>query len=228
VVELVVEITAAVFLPSADQGTGGDGDLVGRGADDGFDVDPVGVTLQVVIAAVFGAITFERPHQLLLAKAQFLAFVGVSEFAIAGIADDGADGAVEEGAVLYDFDVADGVLKTAIVTFGGEVEGDGLAGGQGFGEVVDAVEDVLVVLGERCTRKVYARVVVFVEREVNFIEGLRVGIVDDFFAPEDGVACLRIDVDGVADAVDTRHGLRVKSFIVLFVSGLEPAAILGA
>ena len=82
-VELVLEVAPAVLVPFAHQRAWSDRDLVGRGADHGFDVDPVGVTAEVVVAAMVRAVALKRRHQLLIAEAEFRAVDWIRELAIA-------------------------------------------------------------------------------------------------------------------------------------------------
>jgi len=58
-------VAAVAFGPFTEQGAGGDGDLIGRGGDAGFNRDPVGTVGQVGVHAVGGAVALERGHEVL-------------------------------------------------------------------------------------------------------------------------------------------------------------------
>ena len=82
---LVVEIAAAVLQPFALKGAGGDDDLVRAGADDGVEIDPVGVVGNV--AAGRAARIGGGQHRC--ARAQLVAFAValVAQFGLRLVAD---------------------------------------------------------------------------------------------------------------------------------------------
>ena len=95
----VFEEVAAVRLPVALQVSGGDGDLVRRGADDGVIGDPVGLAAEEEVVHGVGGVAavghfFERRKMLFAAAARIVKLdVGV-------VADVGEVVGVEEGAVV--------------------------------------------------------------------------------------------------------------------------------
>src|SRR5260370_41873595 len=98
-------------------------DLVGRRADDGFDVDPVGAPAEIGLHAMVGTMALEYGHHLLLAQSIFLAIVGIRDFALYGIANHRGNGIVEKRAILNDGRITHFVLESARVRLDVDMHG---------------------------------------------------------------------------------------------------------
>ena len=107
-----MEVPAAVFRPLCFEGTGRDGNLIGRGADHRIDVHPIGIIRQIGIAAMGVTIAFEGGHQLLFFEALFLAIVLIGQFEAGLVADLWRDEVVEERSILNQVEMRDIVLNT--------------------------------------------------------------------------------------------------------------------
>ena len=94
----VLEEAAAILLPFALQVAGGDGDLIGRSADDGVVGDPVGIGSEDIEARVHGFAAFR--HLFEIGELLFAAAARVVELALRTVADRREIASVEECAVV--------------------------------------------------------------------------------------------------------------------------------
>ncbi len=235
VVELVFEVAPAVLPPLAHERAGRDGDLVGGGADDGADVDPVGVAGEVGVAAVLRTVPCGRRHEVDLGEAITLARRGIGQGAPVVVADDRGHvigsrdertEVAEERAVLRELRIADVILEAAVPARDGEAEGAHLPRLHRRAEVIDAVRETRVVLDQRRVREVDGGVVACVEREVDRVERLRERVGDHFTAADGHVAAGGVEVNGVSDAPHVRLRKLRERFVRLLVVGLNPLPIL--
>ena len=178
-IEFVLEIAPAAFLPFAHQRTGSNRDLVGRSADHRLHVDPVRVPAEVRFHAVLGAVALQHRHQFLFAQAVFLPVVGIGELILRGVPDKGSDGIVEERSVLHDGRVAHFVFKAAGMRLDGDMCGAALSGWQWRRKPVDLIVEPLVVLHQSSARNLDVGIVETVQREMDFVERLGVRILND-------------------------------------------------
>src|SRR5206468_9608009 len=120
------EVAAAALQPFPLEIPGGDGELIGAGADGGVEVDPVGLAGKVVAVARFGVVDlWEALHWR---EAPLAALVGVLQLVGGGVTDvREIILVVEEGAVLDQFSI--GVVVDEAVVGAGQIERDlGLGG----------------------------------------------------------------------------------------------------
>src|SRR4030081_3268755 len=98
-VELVVKVAAAVFCPHSLQRTRSYRNLIGRSADYGFNIHPVGVVADVAVAAIGVAVLLERRHQVFLFESEPFALVLVVQFVASLVTDLGDDSTMDERAI---------------------------------------------------------------------------------------------------------------------------------
>src|SRR5690348_11033781 len=113
-IQFVIEVVPSVLLPLPEKRSWRNRNLVRCCTDYRFHINPVRVSLQIIVPAIVSAIAFQWPHELLLAQSIFMPIIRIGEFPTAVIPDHGSNSVVEECPVLIDLDVADGILKSAI------------------------------------------------------------------------------------------------------------------
>src|SRR6185437_49966 len=113
-IQRVIEVVSSVLLPLAQKRSWRNRNLVRCCTDYRFHINPVRVSLQIIVPAIVGAIAFQWAHELLLAQSVLMPIIRVGEFPPAVIPDHGSNGVVEKCSILVDLDVADGIFKSAI------------------------------------------------------------------------------------------------------------------
>ena len=135
----VFEKVAAVGLPFALQIAGRDGDLIGRGADDGVIGDPVGLArknrLFTRVNGVAAVSHFFEQRKMLFAAA-----TRIVDLDVGVVADVGKIARVEEGAVVGELRGLVAVAEATGLVAHVERQGDRFAGRQRLVERVDGVE----------------------------------------------------------------------------------------
>src|ERR1700689_2360756 len=134
----VFEIAAAAFGPFALEIAGGDGDLIGRCADDGVESDPFGIRGEEIDVGIVGIARrskfFERPEML------FAAADGIVQLDATVIADEWEIAAIEENAVVGELGDFVAGADTARGMRDAEIQAHGFVGFERLIQRVDGIE----------------------------------------------------------------------------------------
>ena len=228
-VKLVVKISPSVLAPLSHQRSRRNRNLVGRGADHGLQVRPIRVAPAIVVHAIIGAIALQRPHQYLLTQTIFATIVRISQFAPGVVTNSRSDCVVEEGAVLRDLHIADGVFESAIPALDGKDCSPRFARLERGCEVVNAIRQPGIVLGQRRAGNLDVGVIPPVNGIMDFSQRLRIRVIKFFLHAHRHVAGLREDIHPVfIDAADARLRQPVELLIIFLVIRLQRQLIIGS
>ncbi len=219
-VELIFEIASPAGLPLAHQRAGSDGELVGRGADHGMRVHPVGMPAQIGLAAIVGAVALQGGHEVAFRKTVFFTEHGIGHLTLAIVTDQRADAAVEKCSVLDQLRYADFIFKAPGMAPDRVMHGSAFARLQRRIEMIDPVKEFAIVFAERCPGNFDGGVVIEIQRKVDFAERLRIRVVNDLRRLHHHVAGLGIDVDFVIDAAGAGLRQLIELRVSFFVIGL--------
>jgi len=135
-VHLVAEVAPAALRPFARQVAGRDSDLIRARGDRRVQLDPVGVSRDVVVREPYRIV--EIAHALLLGETVLATALVVGELPLVGVAEARkVVRAIEERAVLGDVEIAGVVGEAAIVEGDVEVELRAFADPERLNELID-------------------------------------------------------------------------------------------